>query len=183
MAWLLMLLAGAPHEAAQAAREVDAVLAGDDQIGAFADLAGLEYVEACAVESMRLRPIAPQNGATARQPADLAGLRIDPGQTLIMLTRPTGLDVARFPDPLVFRPERWLGEAAESADDTRRTLFPFGGGPRYCPGRYLAMVEIKMVIAMVLGNFRIAPDPAARVEEHFTFTMGPSSLPLRFTAR
>jgi cytochrome P450 len=183
MAWLLMLLAGAPHEAAQAAREVDPVLAGEDLIGAFADLAALEYVEACAVESMRLRPIAPQNGATARQPADLAGLRIDPGQTLIMLTRPTGLDAARFPDPMVFRPERWLGEAAASADDTRRTLFPFGAGPRYCPGRYLAMVEIKMVVAMVLGNFRIAPDPAARVDEHFTFTMGPSSLPLRFTPR
>ena len=62
-------------------------------------------------------------------------------------------------------------------------LFPFGGGPRYCPGRYLAMVEIKMVVAMAIGNFRIALDPAVPIAEHFTFTMGPSSLPLRFTAR
>jgi cytochrome P450 len=183
MAWLLMLLADAPGPAARVREEVDTVLAGEEQVGAFAELAGLGYLEAAAVESMRLRPIAPQNGATARQPTDLAGLRVDAGQVLIMLSRPSALDAARFPDPLVFRPERWLGDDAESADDTRRVLFPFGGGPRYCPGRYLAMVEIKMVVAMAIGNFRIALDPGARIAEHFTFTMGPSSLPLRFTAR
>jgi cytochrome P450 len=183
MAWLLMLLADASEPSARVRREVDTVLAGEEQVGAFADLAGLGYLEAAAVESMRLRPIAPQNGATARQPADLAGLRVEPGQVLIMLSRPSALDATRFADPLAFRPERWLGDGAESADDTRRVLFPFGGGPRYCPGRYLAMVEIKMVVAMALGNFRIALDPDARIAEHFTFTMGPSSLPLRFAAR
>jgi len=183
MAWLLMLLADTPGPAARVGEEIDAVLAGAALVPEFGRLAQLPWLEAAAVESMRLRPIAPQNGATARVAVDLAGLRIPAGQTLIMLSRPTALDSARFEDPLSFRPERWLGDQSEGADDPRRAIFPFGGGPRYCPGRYLAMVEIKMVVAMALGNFRLALDPAARIEEHFTFTMGPSSLPLVFTPR
>ena len=32
---------------------------------------------------------------------------------------------------------------------------PFGAGPRICPGRYLALVEIKMAMAMLLSHFDI----------------------------
>ena len=33
---------------------------------------------------------------------------------------------------------------------------PFGAGPRLCPGRYLAMLEMKMVMAMLLAQFDLA---------------------------
>ncbi len=184
MAWLMMLLADCPGPAADVTAEADAVLRGRAVVGEFAELAKLQYLEAAATESMRLKPIAPQNGATALVDVDLAGLRIPKGQLLIMLSRPSALDAATFPDPMAFRPERWLGEHAESADDTRRSIFPFGGGPRYCPGRYLAMVEIKMVAAMALGRFRVSLDAdAPAIAEHFTFTMGPDRLPMRFVER
>ena len=32
---------------------------------------------------------------------------------------------------------------------------PFGAGPRVCPGRHLAMLEIKMALAILLGSFDI----------------------------
>ncbi len=184
IAWLMMLLADSPAVAQRAIVQSDAVLAGAPLVPAFADLARLDYLEAAATESMRLRPVAPQNGATTRVPVDLAGLHLPAGSMLMMLNRPTAIDPVKFPDPMAFRPERWLGEGASHAEDTRRSIFPFGGGPRYCPGRYLAMVEIKMVIAMALGNFRVSIDPdAGPIDEHFTFTMGPQRLPLRFEAR
>jgi cytochrome P450 len=184
MAWLLMLLARSPEHAGRVTAEADRVLGGEPVLGRFAELQRLEYLEAAATESMRLRPIAPQNGATALAEADLAGLRVSKGQLLIMLSRPSALDAHNFPDPDAYRPERWLGENAESADDTRRRIFPFGGGPRYCPGRYLAMVEIKMVASMAFAGFRVslADDPDS-IEEHFTFTMGPARLPMRFAER
>jgi hypothetical protein len=46
------------------------------------------------------------------------------------------------------------------------------------------MVEIKMVAAMALGRFRVSLDAdASAIAEHFTFTMGPDRLPMRFVER
>ena len=59
---------------------------------------------------------------------------------------------------------------------------PFGAGPRLCPGRYLALLEMKMVMAMLLGRFEIesvtAPD-GGEAQEHLAFTMSPVGLKLR----
>ena len=63
---------------------------------------------------------------------------------------------------------------------------PFGAGPRLCPGRYLALAEMKMVIAMVLRGFEIeavtTPD-AAEPRERMAFTMSPVGLKLRVRER
>ncbi len=184
MAWLLLILSLAPNEAAQVAAEADRALGDEAVLSDFSALDGLHYLEAAAFESMRLKPIAPQLGATALVDCDLAGLRVNKGQVILMMSRLGGLDEKTFADAEEFRPERWLGEHAESADDTKRRIFPFGGGPRYCPGRYLAMVEIKMVAAMAMHGFEITPDASPdTIGEHFTFTMGPSKLPMRLRER
>jgi cytochrome P450 len=60
----------------------------------------------------------------------------------------------------------------------------FGAGPRFCPGRYLATLEMKMVLAMLARNFSIsyAEDPEI-TQEVFAFAMKPSRLRLHFRAR
>jgi cytochrome P450 len=63
---------------------------------------------------------------------------------------------------------------------------PFGAGPRICPGRYLALLEMKMAMVALLGHFDIesvaTPDgkPAA---EKMSFTMMPVGLALRLRER
>jgi cytochrome P450 len=38
----------------------------------------------------------------------------------------------------------------------KRISMPFGAGPRICPGRYLALMEMKVALAVLLGRFEIA---------------------------
>jgi cytochrome P450 len=63
---------------------------------------------------------------------------------------------------------------------------PFGAGPRICPGRYLALVEMKLALATLLGGFEIEwvgtahGGPAA---ERLSFTMAPVGLAMRLRER
>jgi len=76
-----------------------------------------------------------------------------------------------------FCPERWLGGEEPLSD-------PFGAGPRFCPGRYLALAEIKSVIAMLVDGFDLTLEPdAPPMEEHYGFTMMPDSLPVLLRPR
>jgi cytochrome P450 len=61
---------------------------------------------------------------------------------------------------------------------------PFGSGPRLCPGRSLALLEMKTVLAMIARNFRVEPAcDLDRVRERLAFTMSPQGLRLRLVLR
>ena len=84
-------------------------------------------------------------------------------------------------DAAQFIPERWLDEGTERAR-LKRLSMPFGAGPRICPGRYLALLEIKLAMVTLLGRFDIesidTPD-AGPPQERLTFTMAPVGLRMR----
>ncbi len=193
MAWLLFHLAIEPQAAARAIAEADAVLGSDPVVRAFGDLDALAYLEAASLESMRLKPIAPVQGMRANVDLDLAGLHVPRGYLMFLLARVAAMQASNFVQPQRFWPERWLRGAQGPGTDAgdageghagARSMFPFGGGPRHCPGRYLAMVEIKMVVSMVLRNFSLAIEqPQRPVGERFSFTMAPDAMPLRLAVR
>lgn len=89
-----------------------------------------------------------------------------------------------------FDPERWLMGAADtdaiSASSCKRISMPFGAGPRICPGRYLALLEMKLAMVVLLGNFDIenvtTPD-AGEAREHLAFTMAPVGLRMQLKVR
>lgn len=134
--------------------------------------------------------------AEANADVEVDGVLLPAGTVIFLLLRQAAERDGGFPQPDVFMPERWLacagdgGEGAASAasaaaaSDPARRTFPFGGGPRFCPGRYLAMAEIKMAMSMILRNFEFTLRlDAPPVEECFTFTMTPSALPLLLRVR
>ena len=110
------------------------------------------------------------------------------GTVIMCLMRAGPTDERRFPDALSFDPSRWLEGAARgaSASSPKRVSMPFGAGPRLCPGRYLAILEMKMVMAMLLGGFELesvgTPD-GGEAREHLAFTMYPEGLRLRLRAK
>ena len=51
--------------------------------------------------------------------------------------------------------------------------FVFSGGPRICPGNWLAFAMIKMAVATILTRYRIAVEPGARIDYRVGLALSP----------
>jgi cytochrome P450 len=183
LAWMLWLLSRHPQALQRATAEVREALGGDTTPTRLEQLEALSFVDACAHETMRLKPVAPIMPLQAAKDTTLGGVSIPAGTICIFLMRAGPTDAKHFADPGAFDPERWLGQAAGAG---KRISMPFGAGPRICPGRYLALMEIKMAIATLLGSFdlvSVAPSQGTDVSERLAFTMTPSALTMRLARR
>jgi cytochrome P450 len=133
---------------------------------------------------MRLRPVAPLIAVEANHDAVIANVAVPKGTVILMLTRIAALDDTNFANASEFRPERWLMPASDT--NRRKVSIPFGAGPRLCSGRFLAVEEMKMVIAMLVKNFDIeridTPDGQAP-QERLSFAMAPVGLRLKLRHR
>ena len=188
LAWMIHLLWENPAALARATEEVRRVC-GDGTAPSFAQMAELDYVEACAHETMRLKPVAPILPLQALRDTTLGGVQITTGMIVVGLLRRDSVSDAQVPDAAAFSPERWLGgegTPGQAASSARRISMPFGAGPRICPGRYLALLEMKMAMVTLLGGFDISgvdtPD-GLPPPEHLSFTMAPVGLRLRLAVR
>ena len=185
LAWLVWLLHQNPQALRRASDEARTVLAGRACPRNIDEVARLDFIEACAYEAMRLKPVAPLIVNEALRDTVVAGVQIPAGALVMCLMRPAAVDARHFPEPMAFDPARWIdgvGAAAHSLGSSKRVVMPFGAGPRICPGRYLALTEIKMVMAMLLANFDIASvatDGGAAPEERISLTMHPVGLEMR----
>jgi cytochrome P450 len=188
LAWAIWLLHAHPEAAQRAAEEVRGVLGADAIPVRHEQLHRLDFVEACAHETMRLRPVAPLIMVQAVHDTVAGGVALPAGTLVMCLMRPGAVDPLHFPDPHAFRPERWLAGAGPShaATSAKRVAMPFGAGPRICPGRYLALAEMKMALAMLFGSFDLesvtTPD-GGEARERLAFTMSPVGLRLRVKTR
>src|SRR3954454_19461612 len=188
LAWMIWLLSRHPDAMRRAREEVRGVIGTQALPTRYEQLSALNYVEGCALETMRLKPVAPLQMIQAARDRVVADIRIPAGQLVMLLMRPAATDERHFPNPQAFDPARWLADSApgRAASSAKRVAMPFGAGPRLCPGRYLAMHEIKMAIAMLLGGFEIesvGTADGAEPREHLSFTMAPTGLRLRLQPR
>lgn len=187
LAWMIHLLWLNPPTLARATEEVRAVLAGDTG-PSFEQLARLEYVEACAHETMRLKPVAPIMPLQALRDTVVGDVAVPAGTVVTGLLRRDSVSDAFIEHAARFDPERWLadGGPGRKASSAKRISMPFGAGPRICPGRYLALLEMKMAMATLLGSFDVVavdtPD-GAPARENLSFTMSPEGLTMRLRAR
>jgi hypothetical protein len=80
-----------------------------------------------------------------------------------------------FPNPLLFRPDRWFGAAVDS-----HAYLPFSAGPRTCIGKALGTVTIQLMVAMILQRFRLSVVPGARIDRTLYVTLAPKyGMPMR----
>ena len=151
-------------------------------------MAQLDFVEACAHETMRLKPVAPQLGLQTLRDTVVGDVLVPKDTAMLGMLRRDSVDERHLPRAAAFEPARWLADGGPSAMATspKRLSMPFGAGPRMCPGRYLALLEMKMAMATLLGRFDIAsvdtPD-GQPARERLSFTMAPVGLRMRLRER
>ena len=189
LAWMIYLLSRHPEALARARDEVRTLL-GERELPAQEDLQKLPYVEACINETMRLKPVAPLIIVQANRETAVGGVRVPKNGLVLCLMRPPATDERHFTAPEAFEPARWLDAASAGGlaapSSAKRVAMPFGAGPRLCPGRYLAIHEMKMAMAMLLGGFDIeavATPDGAEARELLNFTMAPRGLRLKLARR
>jgi cytochrome P450 len=187
LAWLIYLLHKNPQALQRVQEEVRA-LAPDASDFSPDQMAQLVYLEACAHESMRLKPVAPTNVLEALNDTTIGDVAVPAGTLVWCVMRGDSVDDRYFPNATAFDPERWLNDPEDSggASVNKRVSMPFGSGPRVCPGRYLALLEIKMAMALLLSRFDIVSvdtEDGGEAKEHMAFAMSPQALSMRLRER
>ena len=146
----------------------------------------LEFLDACCSETMRLKPVAPFIPVQALRDSQIGDVAVPKGTMVWGVLRHNSVREPWFSDPLAFKPERWLDAATQPlSPEAKRASLPFGSGPRMCPGRYLALLEMKMAMAMLVASFDIeqinTPDNLPP-KELMAFTMNPQGLSMKLRA-
>lgn len=179
LAWVIYFLVKYPQVQDKLRTEINSALAGEP-LADINQIRAIPYLDGVIHESMRLKPVAPINILEANTDVSAGELTFKKGDYVAILTRMMAMNEADFADANVFKPERWQADKSENQVN-QRAFTPFGSGPRLCPGRNLALLEMKLVLVMILNNFVIqARVDLDTVTEGFSFTMHPNDLKVSF---
>lgn len=170
LTWAWYLLSQDHGAEARFHAEIDSVLSG--RLPSAEDLANLPYTTAVLSETLRLYPPAWGIGRRTLEDVRIGGYSIKKGKVVLMSPYVTHRDPRWFPEPVAFRPERWLQE-----DDTRPKFayFPFGGGARVCVGERFAWMEGVLLLATIAQKWRFSLAPGHPVATRASITLRPQN--------
>lgn len=158
-----LLIAGSETTAAGLAWTMDELLRAPDQlelvVRELAEVSGstglraehvpsLRRLEHAVLETLRLHPPILNVIRVVKKPFRIAGHELAPGVEIAPCMWLTHRRAELYPSPLEFVPSRF-----ERKPDAY-SYFPFGGGNRRCMGMSLALYELTVVLARLLGRFR-----------------------------
>ncbi|KAH9970771.1 cytochrome P450 [Russula compacta] len=168
-----------PDIAKKAQRELD-VITRRDRLPTLDDRPSLPFVDAVCKEALRWKPVLPLGMPTSEHSSEISehflhsaiphaatedniynGFLIPKGAIVIPNSWAILHDPVLYPEPDVFRPERFLDPDGNLHNDLT-LVSGFGYGKRICPGRHFAEATLFIVVASVLSVFDIERGPDSK---------------------
>ncbi|GJN72628.1 hypothetical protein PLICBS_006703 [Purpureocillium lilacinum] len=147
--------------------EIRSTFSSLEEIVSGPKLLGCKYLRACVEEALRMSPGVPSY-LVRESPKDgvIDGHAI-PAYANIGVP---GWAMHRredvFPEPQIYKPERWLTESKDEIEKLRSAHLPFSYGPRACIGKNLAMSTIYLTMARIAFLFEIESREELPLEFH-----------------
>jgi cytochrome P450 len=164
LTWTLFLLTQHPEVAEELVQELNASLHGEPPT--VEQLEQLGVLDRVVKESMRVLPASSYSQRITAGPVELGPLRLDRGSVIIFSQFITHHMEELFPEPERFLPQRWL-----TSRPSPYAYLPFAAGPRMCLGGPMAIMIIKMTLAVILQRFRLSIVPESTINGKVTATM------------
>lgn len=121
----------------------------------------LIHTECCLREALRKYSNVPTVVRVAIEDVQIGEHLLPKGSTVMVSMQGVHHNPEFWPEPLKFDPSRFLVELAPF------TYLPFIDGPRSCLGQYLALLESKIVLSMLVSRFRFEVlDPVEAGRKH-----------------
>jgi cytochrome P450 len=142
VAWAIERLVRHPQKLARLTAEIEA---GESD----------EYLMAVINETLRVRPVVPIVARLLTEELQVGSHLLPAGTRVVPAIYLTNRNPRVYERPKEFLPERFLGSAPETF-----SWIPFGGGIRRCIGASFAQLEMKLMLASMLGE--LAPSVPRR---------------------
>jgi cytochrome P450 len=169
LTWAHYLISQHPDVRTRMCEEVKSVVG--DRVPTAEDVDRLDYVERVLNETLRLYSPIHSISRVALEDDTIGGFKIAEGSMIYVSLYATHRLPYLWPDPDKFDPDRFLPELV--AERPRFAFIPFAAGHRNCVGANMAVVEAKLVLAMIAQRFGLDLAKGHRVRTSAETTMRP----------
>jgi cytochrome P450 len=173
MVWMFYALSGSEHAQADLRREIEATLGGE--LPSAQRLKNLKWPLMIFNETTRLYPPVWGFPRVTPEPLEIGGCPIPARSLLLPLSYLAHRHPAHWEAPEEFRPERF--DPVHKKNRHPFAHYPFGFGPRMCPGRFLAPLLFQQLLIAVWRRYRVevvCEDGGRDCGTEFEFELTPS---------
>ncbi|CAG8520648.1 13648_t:CDS:2 [Acaulospora colombiana] len=111
----------------------------------------LEYTEAFIKEVNRFTPIVPLIKKQNREPVEIGGIKFPANTIFFSSSLLLHRHKSQWSNPEEFNPDRFL----KSSPESKNPFYMFGSGERKCPGRNLALLELKATLLLLYSKYDV----------------------------